>query len=251
MSRFSTTLPLITGFAVLVTSLPACAQPPAGKDFDKTVISTLRDIHDRGADLYNLSKDYTSAYRLYEGSLLTVKPLLAHRPDVQKSIEDGLAAAGKEADVARKAFLLHETIEKVRTELKAPPPAPKPKESDPKPKEPMPKPKEPEPKPKPKEPEPKPKVEASTISGKVTIQGKPLVEGTVTFTSPDPKGKTAAAAINKDGSFALKDLPPGKYVVSVTSKTPGVVPAKFGTPETSGLTYTAAAGMNQFDIDLK
>lgn len=231
--------------ALLIAGAPAlaaCAPPePGSKDFDKTVISTLRDIHDRGADLYNLTKDYGAAHRLYEGSLLTVKPLLGHRADVQKTIADGLAAADKEADVARKAFLLHETIEKVRSELKAVPPPPK---IDTKPKEPA-------PMPKPKEPEPKPKAETASITGKVTVQGKPLAEGTVTFTSPDPKGKTVAGAVNKDGTFAIKDLPPGKYAVTVTSKTPGAVPAKFGAVETSALTFTALVGANQFDIELK
>src|SRR5262245_31489695 len=42
------------------------------KAFDKLVVDTLRDVHDRGADLYNTKKDYPGAYRLYQGSLLTV-----------------------------------------------------------------------------------------------------------------------------------------------------------------------------------
>jgi len=247
---------MVRSFAALVLFSGAAAfaadPAPDAKQLDKTIISSLREIHDRGADLYNLTKDYTAAYRLYEGSLLTVKPLLTHRPDVQKLIEDGLTAAGKDADPAKKAFLLHETIEKVRADLKAAPKVePKPKEPEPKPKDPVPMPKPKEPEPKPKEPEPKPKAETATISGKVTVQGKPLAEGTVTFVSLDQKVPKVVTGAVKDGAFTVKDVAPGKHAVAVTSKTAGAVPAKFATTDTSSLTFTALAGMNQFDIELK
>lgn len=237
------------------------ADPPTSVDskaLDKTIIATLRDIHDRGADLYNQSKDYSATYRLYEGSLLTVKPLLGHRPDVQKTIETGLATANKDADPARKAFLLHEAIEKVRAELKGVPAVPKtvdpaPKPIDPKPKDPvpMPMPKPVDPKPKEAAPMPKPKAESPVVSGKVTVQGKPLVEGSVTLVSLDQKKPKVVTATVKDGSYTLKDLPAGKYAVAVTSEKAGTVPLKFATTDTSGLTFQSQAGANQFDIDLK
>ncbi len=235
------------------------ADPPTSVDskaLDKTIVATLRDIHDRGADLYNQSKDYSATYRLYEGSLLTVKPLIGHRPDVQKTIEAGLATANKDGDPARKAFLLHVTIEKVRGDLKGEPsvtkavdPAPKP--MDPKPKDPVPMPKPMDPKPKELAPMPKPKVESPVVSGKVTVQGKPLAEGSVTFVSLDQKKPKVTSATVKEGSYALKDLPAGKYAVAVTSEKAGTVPLKFATTDTSGLTFQSQAGANQFDIDLK
>ena len=91
---------------------------PDVKAFDKLVIDTLRAVHNKGADLYNEGKDFAGAYRVYQGALLTVRPLLAHRPDAQKIIDTGLDDAEKEADVSRKAFLLHGTIEGVRKNLK-------------------------------------------------------------------------------------------------------------------------------------
>ena len=245
MTRTVAALMVFLGAAVFA------ADPPAAMDakaLDKSIVASLRDIHDRGADLYNQSKDYPAAYRLYEGSLLTVKPLLAHRPEVQKLIDDGLAAAGKEADPARKAFLLHEVIEKVRAELKA---VVVPKTVDPKPVDP----KKTEPKPvdpkKEPAPMPKPKAEAPTVSGKVTVQGKPLAEGSVTFVSLDQKVPKVATAAVKDGSFTLKGVPPGMNAVAVTSEKAGVVPLKFATTDTSGLKYQVQAGANQFDIELK
>lgn len=92
---------------------------PDAKAFDKLVIDSLRSVHNKGADLYNEGKDFAGAYRVYQGALMTVQPLLAHRPEAQKLIDTGLEAAEKEADPARKAFLLHEAIEAVRKNLKA------------------------------------------------------------------------------------------------------------------------------------
>ena len=100
---------------------PAADDPklPDVKAFDKLVVDSLREVHNKGADLYNTSKDFAGTFRLYQGALETVRPLLAHRPEVQKLIETGLAAADKETDAGRKAFVLHETIENVRKSLKA------------------------------------------------------------------------------------------------------------------------------------
>ena len=47
----------------------------------------LRTVINRGADLYNKG-EWSGCYRLYEGSLLTVKPLLKHRPALQKAINE-------------------------------------------------------------------------------------------------------------------------------------------------------------------
>jgi hypothetical protein len=101
------------------SSLPA--QDPKLPDvatFDKLVVDSLRDVHNRGADLYNTAKEFDGAYRMYQGGLVAVRPLLGHRPAAQKLIDDGLAAAEKEANAAQKAFKLHETIEAVRKHLK-------------------------------------------------------------------------------------------------------------------------------------
>jgi hypothetical protein len=112
-------------------SLPADDPKPAeGKAYDKLVVDTLRDVHNKGADLYNEAKDFVGAYRIYQGALLTVRPLMAHQPSIQKAIDTGLADAEKEPNLALKAFKLHETIEAVRSKLKiAASPAPKPEET--------------------------------------------------------------------------------------------------------------------------
>jgi hypothetical protein len=234
-----------------VGTVALAADPPAdAKALDKAIVASLRDVHDRGADLYNLAKDYTGAYRMYEGGLVAVKPLLAHRPDVQKGIDDGLSAASREADVARKAFLLHETIEKVRAELKGvsaakkTPEAKKPAETA-KPKDTT--------APVPKKQTTEPAAGTVSLSGHVTINGKPVEGGTVSLTTAGAKaaeGEFAAALIHADGTYALKGsgLPPGQYAVAITGKG---VPEKYGKADTSGLTVEVKPGAGTFDFDLK
>lgn len=91
---------------------------PDAKTYDKLVVDTLRDVHNVGADLYNISRDFAGTYHLYHGALITVRPLLAHQPNAQKLIDAGLTEADKESNVSLKAFKLHETIENVRGFLK-------------------------------------------------------------------------------------------------------------------------------------
>lgn len=232
-----------------VGTVAVAADPPAdAKALDKAIVASLRDVHDRGADLYNLAKDYTGAYRMYEGGLVAVKPLLAHRPDVQKGIDDGLSAASREADVARKAFLLHESIEKVRAELKG---VAATKKTDMKQSTETTKPKDANP-PLPRRKTTEPAADTVSLSGRVTVNGQPVEGGTVSLTTADAKTAEGqfAAALVKDGTYAIKGsgLPPGQYVVAVTGKG---VPAKYGKADTSGLTVDVKPGAGTFDFDLK
>jgi outer membrane biosynthesis protein TonB len=104
---------------LLVSPLRAADPRPADTTaLDKLVVDTLREVHNKGADLYNTNKDFAGTYRLYQGALLTVRPLLAQHAAAQKLIDDGLAEAEKEVLISQKAFRLHETIEGVRAYLK-------------------------------------------------------------------------------------------------------------------------------------
>lgn len=241
----------------------ASADPPVvdAKAFDKLVVDSLKEVHNRGADLYNVGKDFAGAYRMYEGGLLAVRPLLGHRPDEQKAIAEGLAAADKEPELSRKAFLLHETIEKVRAGLRVPLPEPmKAAATTPEPKKPpetapMPKAKPPaETAPmKKKEPDAPPKKKAGGgpgLRGTVTLKGKPLPAGEVTFVTLDQaEPQVFTAAIQSDGQHAPAGVvPPGKYAVTVTGKG---VPEKYHTTTTSGLRVEVKAPPFVFDIVLQ
>jgi hypothetical protein len=263
-TRILAALALAAALTFSAKSSTAAEDPklPDTKAFDKLVIDSLREAHNKGADLYNTSKDFAGAFRLYQGALVAVRPLLAHRPDAQKIIVTGLDAAEKETDIARKAFLLHEAIEGVRKNLKIaigerkPDEVKKPEEKK-KPDE-VKKPdntKKTEDKtpvaPMPKEIKPKdPKGVSIGVSGKVTLEDKPLVDGEITFTLLDAEvKKSVKAKTADDGTYKFSEtIPAGKYAVGVTGKG---VPAKYQDAGTSGITIELKAGKHAFDIVLQ
>jgi len=97
---------------------------------DQAIYASLREVINQGADLFNINADHAGCYRVYEGALISVKPLLGHHPDLQKAIEDGLADASKLPKVADRAFALRKVLDAIRTKVKmtvaAPIPTPPP-----------------------------------------------------------------------------------------------------------------------------
>lgn len=111
------------------------------------------------------------------------------------------------------------------------------------------------------------------VSGVVTLEGKPLSKGTITFTpATTGSGSTATGVIGSNGSYQLgtakagDGAQPGAYKVTVVSLdseatmdekgTPipakSAIPEKFGNAATSGLTATVEeSGPQTLDFDLK
>jgi hemoglobin len=79
------------------------------------VYGTLREVINQGADLYNAS-DWNGCYRMYQGALISLRPFLDHRPELQKAIDDGLAKAKDNTDTSRRAFDLRTVIDRIRAE---------------------------------------------------------------------------------------------------------------------------------------
>jgi len=94
-------------------------KPLAVRELDKQLFDVLKDVHNRGADLFNAG-DAIGSYRLFEGALRTARAALAHRPAEQRFIDGCLAEAEKKRLITQKAFILHETIDQLRTRLRAP-----------------------------------------------------------------------------------------------------------------------------------
>jgi hypothetical protein len=111
---------------------------------------------------------------------------------------------------------------------------------------------------------------AGSLSGKVTYKGKELTSGTVLLLGSD--GIPRSAPIGHDGSYRFDGVPPGPARLGVSSPSPTVeqrqiaarvkrtaetprpapprtagqsnwfpIPAKFATPETSGLDFAVKA----------
>jgi hypothetical protein len=226
---------LSAAFALGLATAASAQSPPTFADLEKRAVDVLRDVHNRGAELYNRG-DPAGCYRMYEGALVAVRPFLSHRPAVMKTLDDGLADVAKSPDgVKVQAFRLHELIEQVRADLKA----------DAKKAEPVSK----APPPKDTAPAKPPAAKTGQVKGMLTLDGTPLAAAEVTVVTldlPRPRVFTAKVA---NGAYTFADeLPVGKYVLIVTGKG---VPEKFATTLTSGLRVEVAGGASNLNLDLK
>jgi hemoglobin len=93
--------------------------PLVRTELDKRVFAVLGRVINEGAALYNPpARDRAGCYRLYQGALLALQPLLDHRPDLKDAIDDGIAAAEKQTDAGDRAFTLRGVIDRIRAEVK-------------------------------------------------------------------------------------------------------------------------------------
>ena len=113
----------------------------------------------------------------------------------------------------------------------------------------------------------------SSVSGTVTIDGKPLELGNGTCTVsfyPEAGGAAAQARVAADGTYALKTgstqgIRSGKYTVTVVATgptrepSPGsppmpgplLTPTRYGAKQQSDLHFTIEPGTNRIDVPLK
>jgi hypothetical protein len=99
-----------------------------------------------------------------------------------------------------------------------------------------------------------------TVEGMVKFNGAPLTAGIVAFRVG--KLKPYTAMLGADGGFKFSDLPLGEYAVTVIESAASTIkdepakkfaikiPAKYASPETSGLKYDVREGKQVFDIEL-
>ena len=83
---------------------------------------SLREVINNGADLFNQQADYAGCYRLYQGSLLSIKPLL--KAELQGEIDTAMIQAEKLPTFADRAFELRKMIDRVREQVKPATPLP-------------------------------------------------------------------------------------------------------------------------------
>lgn len=110
----------------------------------------------------------------------------------------------------------------------------------------------------------------STVAGSVTLDGKKLSVGTISF-HPLAGGPASYAQVNSDGTYAMQTgreqgLKAGEYIVTVeanerpaTLRSPDggppavgkrITPPWYGTKQTSGLRYTIEEGRNTINLEL-
>lgn len=104
----------------LVGVLGAAQDRPAGgdrKDIDDQLYTTLRDVINRGRDFYNAGNP-AACYYMFQGALQVTVPMLQHRPELQKTVRDGLADAEANPDIRQRAWMLRTVMDKIRAEVK-------------------------------------------------------------------------------------------------------------------------------------
>jgi hypothetical protein len=200
----------------------AQGKKPSDKHDGAVLYNTLRDVINTGAKIFNEHGDHAGCYRLYQGSLISVRPFLA--PDMQKSIDDGLATAEKLPTFAERAFELRRVLDDIRVKNR---PADLPDVKDGK----------------------------GAVSGHLTYQGKPVAGGYfVTLVGAD--SKKFSSAVQKDGSFNFATpIATGEYRVAVepipADKTKTVaLPTRYASESTSGLSIRVQSGKQVVDLNL-
>ena len=235
--------------AVFLTAIPLQAEEKKNpsREIDKQLFDVLKDIHNRGADLFNAG-DSAGSYRLFAGSLQTSRAVLVHRPLEQKYIDDALAEAEREPAIARRAFILHESIEKLRIRLRIATPAVKgiepelievpPKEFKQEKKEPITQ----------REllgPPKKVQPVKDGVIGRIFWRGQPLTGAEIAFVSRGQLDIRVFEAVSDiEGGYQLERVHPGIYIV-ILSK-PGakklLLPERYATTTTSPLISEVRGG---------
>jgi len=109
----------------------------------------------------------------------------------------------------------------------------------------------------------------STVSGTVTLDGKPLGRGTVTF-HPQANGTPGYGAIGPEGQYTVQTnnregLTPGNYAITVVALEPSTAPSspmgmpspgkplaprRYATVDSSDLRHAVEPGPNRIDLQL-
>jgi truncated hemoglobin YjbI len=89
---------------------------PDVKDQDAALRLGVKNAINQGVVLYN-SGDHYGCYRLYQGIVLTLKPILADRPELERALETALGDAEKEAVPWQRAWVLRRALDDIRSKL--------------------------------------------------------------------------------------------------------------------------------------
>ena len=120
----------VVGIAVLASAGVAWGDQPPGtggakaepQTADQRLHDSLKDVINRGADLYNAG-DANGCYRLFQGALIVTRAQLGHRPDLQKAIDAGVENAGRISAIHARAFALYDVLGDIRGKLTSGKPA--------------------------------------------------------------------------------------------------------------------------------
>lgn len=112
-------------FVAVGAATRADDKPLDRTDLDRRVVKVVYESALLGTDVFNKGK-HDECFRLYQGTLAAVHPLLDHRPKLAASVRAKMEKA-LAMKAAEGAFVLREALDEIQNEI-APGPKPDPKE---------------------------------------------------------------------------------------------------------------------------
>jgi truncated hemoglobin YjbI len=100
-------------------------KPLERADLDKRIVGVVYEAARQGTDMFNPPlSNHEGCFRLYQGTLMAVAPLLDHRPKLQATVKARLERATKMKS-ADGAFELRTALDEIQNEIAPPKVAPK------------------------------------------------------------------------------------------------------------------------------
>ncbi|MFO0866755.1 MAG: hypothetical protein U0744_19300 [Gemmataceae bacterium] len=105
-----------------LAALAFIASPAHGQSVQPTqaqaakLYESLRDTINHGAEVFNQQADYAGCYRVFEGALLSIKPLASSNR--AKEIDEALTKAARMARFEDKAYQLRTVLDAVREDFR-------------------------------------------------------------------------------------------------------------------------------------
>ena len=101
---------------VLIGFAAPAADPLSRTDLDKRMSKLVFETVTSGVELYNAG-NYEGCYRLYQGTLSAIVPLLDHKPKLAESVASRLAKAKKET-ATDGAFTLRTALDEIQNDIR-------------------------------------------------------------------------------------------------------------------------------------
>ena len=117
-TRFLTAVVLVLAIGSVIQ---AEEKPLDRTDLDKRIVKVVYETAVLCTDIFNKG-NHEGCFRLYQGSLLALQPMLDHRPKLAASVKEKLEKA-KGMKAAEGAFVLREALDDIQHEIA---PSPKP-----------------------------------------------------------------------------------------------------------------------------
>jgi hemoglobin len=118
-SSIQVLVPAFTLILALTASGFAADGPLSASDLDTRIDQAIVRTISIGALIYNQG-DAAGCYRLYQGTLIMIEPLLGHRPDLGREVAKGLRDVESVATYAQRATDLRNVLDRVLGAVRTP-----------------------------------------------------------------------------------------------------------------------------------